>query len=165
MLRKEVHPEIVSSYRRSERRIDITDSKEARAFSQAQIHWKRFVITDSIVAEDANLKSAEYRETIRRYFDELELQFPSLTCAAYARANRPRLTERAFQRWCSATWGEEDRKKIKLKTEPKPESASGRGYSTKISTKRTTRDSQTRRNMDSFWNGRARREKINIPYR
>ena len=85
-------------------------------------------ITDSVVAEDANRKSAEYRETIRRHFDELEFQFPSLTCAAYARANRPRLTERTFHRWCSATWREEDRKKIKLKTEPKPESASRRGY-------------------------------------
>ena len=81
-------------------------------------------ITDSVVAEDANRKSAEYRETIRRHFDELEFQFPSLTCAAYARANRPRLTERTFHSWCSATWREEDRKKIKLKTEPKPESAS-----------------------------------------
>ena len=81
-------------------------------------------ITDSVVAEDANRKSAEYRETIRSYFDELKLQTTSLTCAAYARANRSRLTERAFQRWCSATWREDDRKKIKLKTEPKPESAS-----------------------------------------
>ena len=83
---------------------------------------------DSVPAEDADRKSAEYRETIRSYFDELKLQTTSLTCAAYARANRSRLTERAFQRWCSATWREDDRKKIKLKTEPKPESASRRGY-------------------------------------
>ena len=72
-------------------------------------------ITDSVVAEDADRKSAEYRETIRSYFDELKLQFPFLTCADYARANRPRLTERAFQRWYSATWREEDRKKISSK--------------------------------------------------
>ena len=99
------------------------------AKKRERFHKRKFIesdlkITDSVVAEDANLKSAEYRETIRRHFDELELQFPSLTCAVYARANRPRLTERAFQRWCSATWREDDRKKIKLKTEPKPESAS-----------------------------------------
>ena len=83
---------------------------------------------DSVPAEDADRKSAEYRETIRSYFDELKLQTTSLTCAAYARANRSRLTEKAFQRWCSATWREDDRKKIKLKTEPNPESASRRRY-------------------------------------
>ena len=103
------------------------------AKKRERFHKRKFIesdlkITNSVVAEDANRKSAEYRETIRRHFDELELQFPSLTCAAYARANRPRLTERTFHRWCSATWREEDRKKIKLKTEPKPESASRRGY-------------------------------------
>ena len=90
------------------------------AKKRERFHKRKFIesdlkITDSVVAEDANLKSAEYRETIRRHFDELELQFPSLTCAAYARANRPRLTERAFHRWYSATWREEDRKKISSK--------------------------------------------------
>ena len=99
------------------------------AKKRERFHKRKFIesdlkITDSVVAEDANRKSAEYRETIRRHSDELKFQFPSLTCAAYARANRPRLTERTFHRWCSATWREEDRKKIKLKTEPKPESAS-----------------------------------------
>ena len=103
------------------------------AKKRERFHKRKFIqsdlkITDSVLAEDANLKSAEYRETIRRHFDELELQFPSLTCAAYARANRPRLRERTFHRWCSTTWRGEDRKKIKLKTEPKPESASRRGY-------------------------------------
>ena len=99
-------------------------AKKRERFPKRKLIESDLKITDSVVAEDANRKSAEYRETIRRNFDELELQFPSLTCAAYARANRPRLTEITFHRRCSATWREEDRKKIKLKTEPKPESAS-----------------------------------------
>ena len=90
------------------------------AKKRERFHKRKFIesdlkITDSVVAEDANLKSAEYRETIRRHFDELELQFPSLTCAAYARANRPRLTERAFQRWCSATWSSCSKRYINLR--------------------------------------------------
>ena len=124
------------------------------AKKRERFHKRKFIeidlkITDFVVAEDADRKSAEYRETIRSHFDELKLQLPSLTCAAYARANCLRLTERTFHRWCSATWREEIR--------------FSKGAQSLISTKRSARDSQTRRNMDSFYNGKARKEKINIP--
>ena len=52
------------------------------------------------VPDDANTRSAEYRIKIRAHYDSLQDQFPSLSCADYARANKPRLNERTFQKWC-----------------------------------------------------------------
>ena len=103
-------------------------AKKQKRSHKSKFNESDLKITASVVAEDADRKSAEYREKIRNHFDQLKLKFPSLTCADYARANRSRFKERTFQKWCSTTRREEDRKKIKCKTEPKPESASRRGY-------------------------------------
>ena len=78
-------------------------------------------ITGEIVPADADRRSAEYRTKIRQHYDSLKEQFPTLTCADYARANEPRLHERTFQGWCTKEYRTEDRNKIKARIKAKPE--------------------------------------------
>ena len=72
--------------------------------------WKEdLIINSTVVAENADTKSPEYRETIRQFFVALKLKFLTLTRTDFANANRRVLTDRSFQRWCTP----EHRKKDK----------------------------------------------------
>ena len=128
LFQKEVHPKSYPLIEEPNEESILPIAKKRKRCHKSKFNESDLKITDSVVAQDADRKSAEYREKIRNHFDKLKLKFPSLTCADYARANRSRFKERTFQKWCSTTRRAEDRKKIKLKTESKPESAFRRGY-------------------------------------
>ena len=128
LFQKEVHPKSYPLIEEPNEELVLPIAKKRKRCHKSKFNESDLRITDSVVAQDADRKSAEYREKIWNHFDKLKLKFLSLTCADYARANRSRFKERTFQKWCSTTRRAEDRKKIKLKTESKPESAFRRGY-------------------------------------
>lgn len=81
--------------------------RSSRSFTKSDL-----VLPDDLLHPNADKLSPEYRETIRQFFDGLKQKFPRLTCADFARANKPRLKERTFQEWCSSKFRKADKAKI-----------------------------------------------------
>lgn len=110
--------------------------------------------TGEIVPADADRRSAEYRTKIRQHYDSLKEQFPTLTCADYARANEPRLHERTFQGWCTKEYRTEDRNKIKARIKAKPEikdEIDRRGYKDSFKGSRTRFTQADRYSLMKEW--------------
>ena len=86
-----------------------------RAWTQNDIK-----IPSALIPVNADTRSPQYREVIRKFYDEKCEIYPNLTMTAFAESNKGTITSRQFQKWCTDEKRSADQKHIKksMKQEP-----------------------------------------------
>ena len=86
-----------------------------RAWTESDIK-----IPSELIPLNADTRSPQYREAIRKFYDEQCKTYPNLTMKAFAEANVGTITVRQFQKWCTDEKRSSDKKIIKesMKQEP-----------------------------------------------